>query len=541
LPSIGAFARTRAKDNASTANVAASTASTAGAPTKAMSRPARTGPATVDASAITVSSALAGRCRSLGRTCATNVYRPAEPHALSSADRASSSTYRPIDSAPAAARIGIAPRKTARSAPSRAARCAPLRPRQRDRADRTRQSVGGDRQPDPQAARMPRRQLQCQPAHRDGAHAVTERRQAEARQHPSEDRVPDHRPIGRHRSILPWMLRILQERSGLRKHRRAGYLPAMVNFGYTLMCEQTGPSELVDYAVRAEEAGYDFAAISDHYNPWLTEQGHSPFAWSVLGAVAYATQSLELMTMVTCPTRRYHPAVVAQQAATIGVMSQGRFTLGIGAGENLNEHVAGSWPHRTQRHEMLAEAMEIINPLLDGETVRHSGTYFDVPEARLWDLPDDGVPVALAVSGPESLEIAAENADAVVAAQPDRSLHIDGKPLYGQVAVCYGPDEAECRKRALDQWRWFGLQWPVLAELPDPRAFDAAASFATEDDVARSVPCGPDVDKHVEAVRAFVDAGFTHIALVQIGGSHQQEFLDWSQSTLLPALHAARA
>ncbi|GAA4258926.1 TIGR03557 family F420-dependent LLM class oxidoreductase [Dactylosporangium darangshiense] len=314
----------------------------------------------------------------------------------------------------------------------------------------------------------------------------------------------------------------------------------MVNFGYTMMCEQAGPTQLADDAVRAEQAGFDFAAVSDHYNPWLGEQGHSPFAWSVLGAAAYATHEIDLMTMVTCPTRRYHPAVVAQQAATIGVMSQGRFTLGLGAGENLNEHVVGAWPHRTQRHEMLAEAMEIIEPLLAGESVRHSGTFYDVPEARLWDVPTDGVPIVVAVSGPESLELA-DRADGVVVVQPDASLRRPGRPFYGQVALCYGLDESECRKRAVDQFRWFGLQWPVMAELPDPRAFDAAATFVTEDDVASAIPCGPDVDKHVEAVRRFVEAGCTHVALLQIGGEHQGDFIEWSRSELLPALHAAGA
>jgi G6PDH family F420-dependent oxidoreductase len=309
----------------------------------------------------------------------------------------------------------------------------------------------------------------------------------------------------------------------------------MVNFGYTLMCEQTAPTPLVDAAVRAEEAGYDFAAISDHYNPWLASQGHSPFAWSVLGAAAYATRSLELMTMVTCPTRRYHPAVVAQQAATIGAMSGGRFTLGLGAGENLNEHVVGAWPHRTQRHDMLQEAIEIIQPLLAGETVTHSGTYFEVPHAKLWDRPAETVPIVVAASGPESSGLA-DLTDGVVAVQPDASLRAEGKPCYGQVAVAYGPDEAACRRRAHDQWRWFGLQWPVLAELPDDRAFEAASASVTEENVAASVPCGPDLDRHIEAVRPFVEAGFTHVALVQIGGEDQAEFLDWSAKTLLPEL-----
>jgi G6PDH family F420-dependent oxidoreductase len=319
----------------------------------------------------------------------------------------------------------------------------------------------------------------------------------------------------------------------------------MANFGYTLMCEQAGPTQLVDDAIRAETAGFEFAVISDHYYPWLDEQGHSPYAWSVLGAAAYATQDLELMTMVTCPIRRYHPAVVAQKAATIQLLSEGRFTLGLGAGENLNEHVVGSWPHVRQRHEMLAESLEIIQQLLDGETVHHSGTYFEVPEARLWDRPEGGVPIAVAVSGPESTELAGEYADAMVATQPlpalVRQFSSAGgadKPRYGQVAVCYGPDESDCRKRAYEQFRWFGLGWPVNAELPHPASFAKASSSVREEDVAQSIPCGPNVDAHVEAVQKFVDAGFTHVALVQIGGDYQGEFLDFAERELLPALES---
>ncbi len=317
----------------------------------------------------------------------------------------------------------------------------------------------------------------------------------------------------------------------------------MANFGYTLMCEQAGPTQMVDDAIKAEGVGFDFAVISDHYYPWLGEQGHSPYAWSVLGAVAYATQNLELMTMVTCPIRRYHPAVVAQKAATIGVMSQGRFTLGLGAGENLNEHVVGAWPHVRQRHEMLAEALEIIQPLLAGETLSHSGTYYEVPDARLWDRPDDGVPIAVAVSGPGSGELAGEFADAMVAVQPLPALvqHFNsaggsGKPRYGQLAVCYGPDESDCRKRAFELHRWLGLGWPVLAELPNPVSIARASAFVREEDVASRVPCGPRLDGYVEGVRKFLDAGFTDVALLQIGPEHQGDFLDFSERELLPAL-----
>jgi G6PDH family F420-dependent oxidoreductase len=317
----------------------------------------------------------------------------------------------------------------------------------------------------------------------------------------------------------------------------------MVAVGYTLMCEQTAPKELVEYGVRAEDAGFDHAVISDHYYPWLESQGHAPYAWSVLGAVAHATSRMDLMTMVTCPIRRYHPAVVAQKAATLGLLSDGRFTLGLGAGENLNEHVVGDWPHVQQRHEMFEEAMQIIRALLAGETVSYSGNHYEVPEAYLWDRPERAVPMAVAVSGPSSCSLAAEYGDAVVAVQPEPLLlkMFDeagggGKPRYGQVAVCYGPDEAQCRKIAYDQFRWFGLGWKVNSELPGPESFAGATQFVREEDVAQSIPCGPDVEAHVAAFKKFVDAGFTHIALVQVGGESQEMFLDWAGEHLLPRL-----
>jgi len=319
----------------------------------------------------------------------------------------------------------------------------------------------------------------------------------------------------------------------------------VTTFGYTLMCEQAGPTQLVDDAVRAERAGFDFAAVSDHYYPWLREQGHSPYAWSVLGAAAYATSRIGLMSFVTCPIRRYHPAVVAQRSATIGVMSEGRFTLGVGAGENLNEHVVGGWPHVAQRHDMLVEALDIIRPLLAGDTVHHGGEYFEVPEARLWDRPAEGVPIAVAVSGPESCRLAANYADAMISTEPRagliREFENSGgvrRPRYGQVALCYGPDEQECRRRAHEQQRQFGLGWPVNAELPDPAAFAAASATVSEDQVAAQIPCGPDTQRHVDAVRAYLDAGFTHVAVIQVGGEHQDEFLDFAEKELLPALRS---
>jgi G6PDH family F420-dependent oxidoreductase len=308
------------------------------------------------------------------------------------------------------------------------------------------------------------------------------------------------------------------------------------------MCEQTGPKDLVAHAAHAERAGFDLAVISDHFNPWLEAQGHAPYAWSVLGAVAHATERMRLMSFVTCPMRRYHPAVVAQKAATVGVLSDGRFTLGLGSGENLNEHIVGAWPYVQQRHDMFEEALQIIRPLLDGEKVSFSGEHFEVPEAYLWDRPAERVPMAVAISGPMSAQLAAEYGDGMVAVEPDPTLlrrytAAGGTGRrYGQVALCWGPDEAQCRETALDQWRWSGLGWTVNAELPGPASFDNAAQFVREEDVAEAVPCGPDVDRHVAAVRKFVDAGYTDVAVVQVGGESQRDFLDWAGRELLPRL-----
>lgn len=323
---------------------------------------------------------------------------------------------------------------------------------------------------------------------------------------------------------------------------RTGTWTNMTNYGYTLLGEQAPPDQLVADAVRAEAAGFDFTVASDHYYPWLAEQGHSPYAWSVLGAVAQATDEMQLMSFVTCPIRRYHPAVVAQKAATMGVLSGGRFTLGVGSGENLNERVAGAWPPVTQRHDMLAEALEIIRGLLDGDAITYSGEYFEVGRAELFDLPEERVPVAVAVSGPDSCELAAEYGDAMVATQPEpRLVQLfdaaggNGR-RYGQIALSYGRDEQECIDRARQQWRWATLGWKVQSELPDPTGFDAATAAVRPEDVTALVPCGPDLEKHVTAVAKFRDAGFTDIALVQIGGDRQEKFHRWAEEELLPAL-----
>ncbi|MFC7303987.1 LLM class F420-dependent oxidoreductase [Streptomyces monticola] len=318
----------------------------------------------------------------------------------------------------------------------------------------------------------------------------------------------------------------------------------MADFGYTMMTEQAGPRELVQHVVQAEEAGFDFSVTSDHYFPWLSEQGHSPYAWSVLGAAAQATSRIPLMTYVTCPTTRYHPAVVAQKAATMQLLSQGRFRLGLGSGENLNEHVVGvGWPAAHIRLGMLEEAVEIIRALFDGGNVNHHGTYFDVENAELWDLPEKTPPLGIAVSGEHSCRLAGRLGDLVIATEPKTEL-VDafdrhggsGKPRVGQLPVCFDTDREAAVARAHEQFRWSVGGWPVNAELPGPAAFDAATQYVRREDIAEAIPCGDDVDTFVDAVRPYVEAGFTEIALVQVGGDHQEPFMKWAQQELLPAL-----
>jgi G6PDH family F420-dependent oxidoreductase len=319
----------------------------------------------------------------------------------------------------------------------------------------------------------------------------------------------------------------------------------MARFGYTMMCEQSRPDQLVRDLQLAERAGFDFSVISDHYAPWLDSQGHSGYAWSILGAAAQATEQIPLMTYVTCPILRYHPAVVAQKAATMQILSGGRFRLGLGAGENLNEHVVGQrWPMVGERHEMLEEAVEIIAALFDGDgTVNYRVRHFDVESAVLYDLPVERVPIGIAVSGPDSCRLAGKHADAMVAVQPEAELGElfdraggEGKPRVGQVAVCWDPDRETAVQRAHEQFRWFGFGWKVNADLPNPTAFDGATQFVTPEEVGDALACGPDLEEHVDAIKPYLDAGFDEVALVQIGAETQAGFVEWAERELLPAL-----
>jgi coenzyme F420-dependent glucose-6-phosphate dehydrogenase len=317
----------------------------------------------------------------------------------------------------------------------------------------------------------------------------------------------------------------------------------MTEFGYKLSSEEHAPLDLVRYARRAEEAGFGFAMLSDHFHPWIDRQGHSPFAWGVLGAVAQATERLQLGTGVTCPTVRVHPAIVAQAAATTASLAPGRFVLGLGTGENLNEHILGGpWPPAAIRREMLAEAVEIIRGLWEGSVFDHRGRHYRVDQARLYTLPDEPPPILIAASGQAAATMAGQVGDGVIGLAPDRELleAFDraggaGKPRYAEVSVCWAQDEQSARRTALEWWPNAGIEGELPAELPLPRHFEQAAGSVTEEALAKKVACGPDPERHLEMARMYVDAGYDHVWFHQIGPD-QDGFFDVYEQDVLPQL-----
>src|SRR4051812_38860424 len=296
----------------------------------------------------------------------------------------------------------------------------------------------------------------------------------------------------------------------------------MAQYGFTLMCEQSDPRDLVAAAVRAEQAGFDFLVISDHFHPWLDVQGQSPFAWSVLGALAHATDRIGLATMVTCPFVRYHPAIVAQAAATIGVMSDGRFTLGLGAGEKLNEHVVGAgWPAADVRHEMLRESVDIIRDLWAGGYVTRRGEHLTVEDARIFDLPAVPPDLFIAASGGESADLAARCGGGICMTEPNRDLveafaAAGGNrgAVWGQQPLVWSDDVAGGREVARARFRFGVPGWKVQSELPNPVNFDAATATVTLEDVAESVVVGSSADDLISQLKAWTDAGVSNLAVV---------------------------
>ncbi len=317
-----------------------------------------------------------------------------------------------------------------------------------------------------------------------------------------------------------------------------------MQIGYKLATEGFGPAEIVRQARLAEQAGFDFVEMSDHFHPWLDNQGHSAFTWSMLGAMAAGTQRIGLVTGVTCPSFRYHPAVIAQAAATVALLSDGRFTLGVGSGERLNEHVTGRpFPPVRTRHEVLREALEIIRLLWQGGYRSYRGTHLQLEDARVFDLPEVLPLIAVAASGPSSLRIAVDLGDGLFATEPKASL-VEGftagggsGPLYAEVPLAWAPDERAGAQAALDTTRWAVTGWKVMSELPNPVNFAAATTTVTLDHMKEHFACGPDVARHLEVAQQYVDAGFDHLVL-QNAGSDPDGFLDFFATELSDRVRA---
>jgi coenzyme F420-dependent glucose-6-phosphate dehydrogenase len=313
--------------------------------------------------------------------------------------------------------------------------------------------------------------------------------------------------------------------------------------GYTLSSEEQPPEALVEHAARAEEAGFSFAVISDHFHPWIDRQGNSPFVWGVLGALSRATEKLELATGVTCPTTRIHPAIVAQAAATATALLPGRFSLGVGSGENLNEHILGDrWPSVEVRQERLEEAIEVMRLLWEGGLKSHRGRHYTVENARIYSLPDEPPPILVAVAGEKSVDLAARAGDGLVGTSPKAESierFRDGggneKPTYGQLHVCWAESEEEARRTALEWWPNAAVGGSSFLELPLPSHFEEAAELVTEEDIADQVVCGPDAERHLEAIREYIEAGYDHVYVHQVGPD-QDGFFEFYEQRILPEL-----
>jgi coenzyme F420-dependent glucose-6-phosphate dehydrogenase len=317
----------------------------------------------------------------------------------------------------------------------------------------------------------------------------------------------------------------------------------MRNLGFTLSAEEHAGSYLVQLGRRAEAAGFDFLMISDHFHPWIDKQGHSPFVWSVIGGLAQSTQRVRIGTGVTCPTIRIHPAIIAQAAATAGEMTEGRFFLGVGSGENLNEHVLGDrWPAAAERLGMLDEAIEVIRHLWKGGSKSHRGQYYTVENARIYTLPKKPPEIMVAAAGDKAIELAARKGDGLIATAPDRdtieTFAAEGgedKPRFGQVHVCWAQDESAAVNTAYEWWPNAALKGELGQELPLPRHFEQAAENLDSSDVAEAVVCGPDPERHREAINSFFDAGFDHVWVHQVGPD-QEGMLAFYESEILPKL-----
>lgn len=308
-------------------------------------------------------------------------------------------------------------------------------------------------------------------------------------------------------------------------------------FGYVLCSEEHSPDQLLAHALAAEEHGFAFAFLSDHFHPWNERQGHSAFVWSLLGALSQVTHRLEFINAVTCPFYRVHPVAVAQAAATTGLLMKGRFSLGLGTGENLNEHVVGrGWPPFEQRLAMLEEAFEILRLLFRGGQVSFEGRHFKMDQARLYDLPPRAPSLLMAASGPKAARTAARHADGLIALGPAvlEAYQASGT-RYGQLSLCWAEDEPSAVETVQHYWPEMALEGALYTRLKTPADFERACGSVSAEDLRAAVVCGPDPERHAEAVREYLAAGFERVALHQIG-PRQGEFMRFFREQVWPRL-----
>ena len=311
----------------------------------------------------------------------------------------------------------------------------------------------------------------------------------------------------------------------------------MTEYGLALSSEEHPPNDLVQLAQSAEQTGFEFEMISDHFHPWTDAQGQSPFVWAVIGGIAQATERIRLGTGVTCPTVRIHPAIIAHAAATAGSMMNGRFFLGLGTGENLNEHVVGEgWPSPDERLAMLEEAIQVIQLLWEGGYQTHRGDFFDVEQARLYTLPEEPPAIAVAAAKPLAAEMAGRAADAFINVSPDEEAIQAfedaggaGKPKYGQITGCWAESEDEGARIACEVWPNAALAGDLGYELPLPMHFEQATQDVKPEDLAEAIPCGPDPERWLEDIREYEQAGYTHIYFHQIGRDQEGFIRFWAE------------
>ena len=317
----------------------------------------------------------------------------------------------------------------------------------------------------------------------------------------------------------------------------------MTEFGYWLSSEEHEPADLIANARRAEEAGFSFAMISDHFHPWGDAQGHSPFVWTVIGGIGATTERIRLGTGVTCPMIRTHPAIVAHAAATSAALLGGdRFFLGVGTGENLNEHVTGArWPAPDERLELLEEAIEVMRLLWKGGEQTHRGRHYTVDHARLYTLPEQPPQIAVAAAKPLAAALAGRVGDAFVNTTPDAELVEAYRaaggtgPCYGLVRLCWSEDEQQAQETVHRLWRFTALGGTIGQELPRPSDFDAVSESVTVEQAAEGTPCGPDPEPVLEQVRSWEEAGFDHLSFHQVGPDQDGFFRFW-EDELRPRL-----